>query len=90
MGGFSHLLKTFISLEIKQIDTNLTIKCIEQLIMILDDFITNDKELVKEVLDNKDLVVMRSINFVDLISDYTIAIEKKRGYSFEDLTKRIQ
>lgn len=33
---------------------------------------------------------MRSINFIDLISDYAIAIEKKRGYSLEDLTKRIQ
>lgn len=47
MGGFTHLLKTFISLEIKQIDTNLTMKCIEQLILILFDFNMGDKELVK-------------------------------------------
>lgn len=47
MGGFAHLLKTFISLDLKHIDTSLTMKCIESLIIILYDFIVTDKELTK-------------------------------------------
>jgi hypothetical protein len=42
MGGFMHLLKTFIHLDLKAIDTNLTMKCIEHLILILYDFILTD------------------------------------------------
>ena len=49
MGGFSHLLNTFINLEIKKIDTFLTLKCIENLIMILIEYIQLEKKLVEEV-----------------------------------------
>ncbi len=51
MGGFNHLLRTFISLDVISIETNLTMKCIEHLIIILYDFITSDKELSKQVID---------------------------------------
>lgn len=47
MGGFVHLLKTFVGLDIKQIETNLTLKCIESLILILYDFLSTDKDLNK-------------------------------------------
>ena len=47
MGGFSHLLKTFANLEINAIDTNLTMKCIEHLIIILYEFLSVDKDLNK-------------------------------------------
>jgi hypothetical protein len=90
MGGFQHLLKTFINLDIKQIDTNLTMKCIEHLIIILYEFISNDKDLTKLVMDNKENVIMKIINLIDLICDYQIGLEKKRGYSIEELNKRIQ
>jgi hypothetical protein len=65
-------------------------KCIELLIIILYDFITNDKELTKLVMDNKENVIMKIINLIDLICDYQIATEKKRGCSIEELNKRIQ
>lgn len=81
MGGFSHLLKTFISLDIKSIETNLTMKCIENLIVILYEFITSEKELVKQVMDSKELVIQKCINLIDLISDYTLTVERKRGES---------
>jgi len=89
MGGFQHLLRTFVSLEVRQIDTNLTLKCIELLIALLWEFIVAEKELVKFVLESKEAVIMKGIALVDQISDYTLAQEKRRGYCFEDLTKRI-
>ena len=64
-------------------------KCVELLIIILYDFINYDKELSKHVMGNKEAVIMRCINLIDLIVDFQIAQEKKRGYSFEDVTKRI-
>ncbi len=70
MGGFAHLLKTFISLDIKQIDTNLALKCIEHLIIILYEFIHSDKDLIKQVLENKENVIIKTINLIDLICDY--------------------
>lgn len=39
MGGFNHLLKTFANLEIKEIETNLSMKCIEHMILLLYDFL---------------------------------------------------
>ncbi|CDW78729.1 UNKNOWN [Stylonychia lemnae] len=89
LGGFTHLLKTFINLEIKQIDTNLILKCVEHLIFILHDFIVNDRELVKLVMDNKESVILKSINLIDLIAEFFLVNEKKRGYSLEDLNKRL-
>lgn len=64
-------------------------KCVELLIIILYDFINYDKELSKSVMGNKEAVIMRCVNLIDLIVDFQIAQEKKRGYSFEDVTKRI-
>jgi hypothetical protein len=49
MGGFSHLLNTFINLGIKNIDTFLTLKCIENLILILSDYIQLNSKLKDEV-----------------------------------------
>jgi hypothetical protein len=89
MGGFAHLLKTFISLEIKQIDSVLSMKCIESLIIILFDFFTTDKDLAKSVLENKESLILKGIQLMDMISDYTIRVEKKRGESYEDLSKRV-
>lgn len=83
------MLKTFTNLDVKQIDTNLTLKCIDLLISLLWDFILNEKELIKHVMENKESIIMKSINLVDLICDYSIAMEKKRGYSLEELTRRI-
>lgn len=40
-------------------------------------------------MESKDLVVMKCINLIDLICDYSLALEKKRGFGFEELTKRI-
>ena len=89
MGGFAHLLKTFISLEMKQIDSVLSMKCIESLIIILFDFFQSDKDLAKSVLENKESLILKGIQLMDMISDYTIRVEKKRGESFEDLNRRV-
>mmetsp|Transcript_49151 Transcript_49151/g.36204 ORF Transcript_49151/g.36204 Transcript_49151/m.36204 type:complete len:106 (+) Transcript_49151:1059-1376(+) len=42
LGGFNHLLKTFLDLNLAKIETNLTIKCIELLINMLYDFSIQD------------------------------------------------
>ncbi len=70
MGGFNHLLKTFIGLDLKQIDTGLTMKCVDLLIIILYDFIYNEKDLIKNVMESKELVIMRCVNLIDLIVDF--------------------
>jgi hypothetical protein len=97
MGGLSHLLRTFLSLQIKSIETNLTLKCIELLISTLSDILYADrdtgKELLKQnlqlLLEKKDQVVHTCIMLVDMIGDYSIAQEKTRGECFEDVQKRI-
>lgn len=45
-------------------------KCIELLIIILYDFIQNDKDLIKQVMETKENVIMKSINLIDLICDF--------------------
>lgn len=34
-------------------------------------------------------MILKSINLVDLIADFLLLNEKKRGYSIEDINKRI-
>lgn len=88
-GGFSHLLHTFISLDIKSIETNLSLKCIEQLILMLWSFIQSFKDQSKIVLELKENVVLKSIALIDMITEYSIITEKNRGESYEELSKRI-
>jgi hypothetical protein len=64
-------------------------KCIDHLIVHLYDFLNAENSLITQVLDMKEQVILKSINLVDLICDFTIAIEKKRGFSYEDIQKRI-
>jgi hypothetical protein len=54
MGGYQHLINTFIGLEIQSIETSLTLKCIEALIMIIYEFIQFDKNLLSEVMSKKE------------------------------------
>lgn len=57
--------------------------------MILFDFFLNEKELLKTVLENKEHVVLQGIKLMDMIADYTLRVEKRRGESYEDLNKRV-
>ncbi len=41
-------------------------------------------------MESRESVVLKCINMIDLISDYTLKQEKKRGESIEEITKRIQ
>jgi len=47
MGGLSHLLRTFLSLNIKSIESNLTLRCIELLITTLTELMLSDREAGK-------------------------------------------
>jgi|LauGreDrversion4_2_1035121.scaffolds.fasta_scaffold23834_1 hypothetical protein len=52
MGGLSHLLRTFLSLNVKSIESNLTLKCIELLITTLSDLmLSNDGKTSRELLN---------------------------------------
>jgi hypothetical protein len=42
-----------------------------------------------EILKNKENLVLKCINFIDLIGDYSLKQEKDRGESLEDIQKRI-
>lgn len=96
MGGLVHLLRTFLSLNLKSIETNLTLKCIDLLISTLNDIIQADRETdqslfdqnIRLILDQQDNVVQTCIHLVDLICEYSITLEKKRGESIEDIRKR--
>ena len=48
MGGVQHLLRTFLSLNLRSIETNLTLKCIDLLISTLNDIIQGDKSSSKD------------------------------------------
>jgi hypothetical protein len=50
MGGLSHLLRTFLGLNIKSIETNLTLRCIELLIITLTDIMHSDREASRDQL----------------------------------------
>ena len=48
MGGLSHLLRTFLNFNIKSIETNLTLKCIDLLIVTLNEIMQGDREKEKD------------------------------------------
>ncbi len=48
MGGLNHLLRTFLGLNIKSIESNLTLKCIDLLIDTLMSVMQADKDREKE------------------------------------------
>jgi hypothetical protein len=97
MGGLTHLLRTFLGLNIKSIETNLTMRCIELLIKTLTEMMSSDRESgreqlgenIKQLLEKKEQVVHTCIMLVDMISDYCIAQEKARGQTLEELQRRI-
>lgn len=41
------------------------------------------------MLDNKEQVILKCINLIDLITQYTIKNEEKRGESYEDIQRRL-
>lgn len=43
MGGLTHLIRTFLSLNLQSIETNLTLKCIELLVATLHEVMYADK-----------------------------------------------
>ena len=97
MGGLTHLLRTFLGLNIKSIETNLTMRCIELLIITLTEMMSSDRESgreqlgenIKQLLEKKEQVVHTCIMLVDMISDYCIAQETARGQTLEELQRRI-
>ena len=48
MGGLAHLLRTFLNLNIKSIESNLPLKCIELLITTLTEMMNSDRETGRE------------------------------------------
>jgi hypothetical protein len=58
MGGLQHLMRTFLSLNVPSIDSNLTIKCINNLIVTLHEVMNADREKdssnVQMLLEKKD------------------------------------
>mmetsp|Transcript_9591 Transcript_9591/g.9231 ORF Transcript_9591/g.9231 Transcript_9591/m.9231 type:complete len:440 (+) Transcript_9591:490-1809(+) len=90
LGGFKHLLNTFLNLNIQQIETNLTLKCIELLITILFEFANLEKSIMVEITNQKQPFIRKCIQLFDLIGDYSVQQEKQRGESYEDINKRYQ
>jgi hypothetical protein len=88
-------MRTFLNLNVSSIETNLSLKCIQLLIVTLHEVMSADKDKdinnnnMQMLLDKKDSVVDKCINLVDLIGDYVISLEKQRGESFEDIQKRL-
>ena len=48
MGGLNYLLRTFLNLNVKSIESNLTLKCIELLILTLQEIMIADKDKEKD------------------------------------------
>lgn len=53
--------------------------------MILYDHTCMDKKLLDEVVAQKEKFILKSMQMVDLIVDFTLEQEKKRGESVEDI-----
>ena len=68
----------------------MTLKCIELLINILYEFLVLDKSIAGEIIKNKENFILKCVNLLDLIGDYSIKQEQDRGESYEDIQKRFQ
>jgi hypothetical protein len=90
MGGFTHLLNTFVNLDVKKIDTFLTLKCIDILITTIMEFILIEKRNMEEIGKFKEDLFLKCFHWLELISDYSLQSEKKRnGDSMEELQRKI-
>ena len=73
----AHLLRTFLGLDIQSIETGLTLKCIENLIVTLIEIMQGDKERdatnMGQLIEKREQVVHTCIRMVDLICEYSLA-----------------
>ena len=76
MGGFEHLLDTFVGLPIAAIDSKLTLRCIESLLAALVDLTKLDPALLDAVLKRKEPLVQTSLTYIHLIAKFTLKIEE--------------
>ena len=71
------------------IDTNLSLTCIENILLVINEFVMQDSELVKDLVSISESVFLKTLNYIYQIAEYSLKCEKKRGESFEDIQKRI-
>ena len=78
LGGFEHLLKCFLDLHTKKIENALSIKCLENLIMIIFELSTKVAELKAILLQMVDRIVPRCLEFIHMIVNFSLLQEEKR------------
>lgn len=72
LGGFTHLLKCFLHMELHKIENSLSHKCIDSLIMLIYEFQNKDNALKQEMIELVDQVTPRCLQFIHMISLFTI------------------
>lgn len=96
LGGFRHLLDAFTSLASGEIDSKLTLRCVESMVSSLEDFAiadddNEDGEAVKKdscqeyILSHKEQVVKTCVRYIHLVGKLSLRLEEERGESYEDL-----
>ena len=97
LGGFRHLLDSFTKLASEEIDSKLTLRCVESMVAALDDFSTVGDEDEDEngmpkpescqgyILQHKEQVVKTCVRYIHLIGKLSLRLEEERGESYEDL-----
>ena len=81
----------------KGIESSLTLKCIDLLVETVLNVLHADREREKDqfaqnlamVLERKEQVVLTCMKLIDMITDYTILVEKRRGISFEQVQSKV-
>ena len=76
---------------IDDIDSKLTLRCIENLLGSLLEFVQINNNLQEEIISKRQDVVLSCLRYIHMIGQYTLVIEKQRGDSFEDIeAKKLQ
>ena len=83
MGGLTHLLRTFLQLNLKGIESSLTLQCIDLLVDTVLNVLHADREKEKDqfaqnialVLEKKEQVVHTCMRLIDMITEYSILVE---------------
>lgn len=88
-GGFTHLQRTLVDLKIESIDSKLTMKCIEHLILTIYNFMNDNKsKFIEQILSMKNELVLKILHYIDMITEFSIEQENQRGQSFEEVKQK--
>lgn len=82
LGGYNQFLKCLAQLNITEIDSMLKLKCLQEMIDLISK---NSPQLLSVKNQSFDILVVRCLKYIEMICEFTIKNEQKRGLSFDGL-----